>query len=289
LAQTRAATAATEAAIVQLCQEGIPPGLITTLHRGNAAPSLLPRMHAWMRALDAAGVRHARLHLLEVESPAVRRKYALSTEENIGALLSFKELETEFRSLRFDKFREMRRLLLGRDQDTSCVWNNCDPYTTHSVRGVEGFGQRSNCGRTNKEGIEFVKAPQPGFERYLALHATPQSAGGCRDCRFFMMCKGQCPGTALDGDWRNRTEHCEIFKELYRAIEQELVDAGYEPLSLHPQREAFERMLLRAWSRGSYGYLGNFIPKSANDPAPWRANFRELRRDLGELYRDAHR
>ena len=35
LARTRAATAATEHAIARLCEEGCPPGLIVTLHRGN--------------------------------------------------------------------------------------------------------------------------------------------------------------------------------------------------------------------------------------------------------------
>ena len=36
LAKTREATARTQAAIEALCREGMPPGLIVTLHRGNA-------------------------------------------------------------------------------------------------------------------------------------------------------------------------------------------------------------------------------------------------------------
>ena len=80
------------------------------------------------------------------------------------------------------------------------------------MQGIEGTDQRSNCGRTNKDGIDFVKSDREGFERYLALYYTPQEYGGCKDCRFFLMCKGQCPGTAIDRDWRNRTEHCEVWK-----------------------------------------------------------------------------
>ena len=67
-------------------------------------------------------------------------------------------------------------MLLGQDQSTTCVWNACDPYTTRAVQGIEGHGQRSNCGRTNKDGIDFVKADREGFERYLALYPRP----GCR-------------------------------------------------------------------------------------------------------------
>ena len=126
----------------------------------------------------------------------------------------------------------MRRMLLGQDSNAACVWTACDPYTTQAVRGVEGHGQRSNCGRTNKDGIDFVKGNKPGYERYLALYATPQEVGGCQDCRFFLMCKGQCPGTAIDGDWRNRTEHCEVWKAVYGLLETELVAEGKNPLSL---------------------------------------------------------
>jgi uncharacterized protein len=287
LARTRAATAATEQAIARLCEERMAPGLIVTLHRGNAAAGALPPMYDWIRSLATAGVRRARLHLLEVESEAVRRKYALSTEENIAAMLGFKALEAELQSLRFDMFGEMRSLLLGRDRGTSCIWNACDPYTTEAVRGVEGFGQRSNCGRTNKDGIEFVKAGRPGFERYLALHATPQSAGGCGDCRFFMMCKGQCPGTALGGDWRNRTEHCEVLKALYGAIEAELVAEGHQPLSLHAQREALEKMMLRTWAAGSNAHLSDQVPNVESAGQTWRTSLRQLRQELSTRGNDA--
>jgi uncharacterized protein len=280
LARTRAATAATEHAIARLCEEGCPPGLIVTLHRGNASPGLLSRQHDWMRDLDRRGVRAVRLHLLEVEAPALRRKYALSAEENICALLSFRALEREFGRLRFDLFDEMRDLLLGRDSRTSCVWNACDPYTTASVRGVEGFGQRSNCGRTNKDGIDFVKADVPGFERYIALHATPHELGGCADCRFFLMCKGQCPGTAIDGDWRNRSEHCEVFLALFELIEQELIEEGYAPLSLDPLRRAIEQLMLSAWSEGANISMSDLTPPTTAAPSPWLLDMRELRNEF---------
>jgi uncharacterized protein len=141
-------------------------------------------------------------------------------------------------------------LLAGQDEHTSCVWNACDPYTTRAVRGVEGDGQRTNCGRTNKEGIDFVKAEQPGYERYLTLYHTPQEHGGCQGCRFFLFCKGQCPGTAIDQDWRNRTEHCEIWKTLFTKAEGDMMRRGWRPLSRHPLRKSLEGALLDGWTRG---------------------------------------
>ena len=171
-------------------------------------------------------------------------------DENRAAIEAFADLERELAALRFDLFEDMRLMLLGKDESTTCVWNACDPYTTRAVRGVEGNGQRSNCGRTNKEGIDFVKAGVEGFERYLALYQTPQENGGCKGCRFFLMCKGQCPGTGMDNDWRNRSEHCEVWKWAYARFEEELTKSGEKPLSLSSLREPLEAHFLKVWAAG---------------------------------------
>ena len=251
LEKTRAATARAEEAVARLCREGMPPCLIITLHRNNATADKLPAMREWLRALDAAGVESARLHLLEVENELIRRKYALTVPESVAALTGFAELESQLKRLRFDVFEDMESLLLGRDEQATCVWMACDPYTTAAVSGVEGGGQRSNCGRTNKDGIDFNKADFPGYERYVALYHTPQEDGGCRGCRFFLACKGQCPGTAIDGDWRNRTEHCEVWKKLFRVVEERLLDKGQFPISVQPNRVYLEREMLEAWASGN--------------------------------------
>ena len=250
LAATRAATAKIEQIIDRLCMEKLTPSLIVTLHRNNATADKLPMMLDWLRRLELAGVRFARLHLLEVEDLAIRNKYALSMEENIRALLSFAEMESALKWLKLDVFSDLRKLLRATDQGITCVWSACDQYTTSAVRGVEGHGQRSNCGRTNKEGIDFLKAETPGFERYNALYYTPQEDGGCGGCRFFLACKGQCPGTAIDGDWRNRTEHCGVWMALFENIERQLSASGETPLSLLPEREALESAMLHEWEEG---------------------------------------
>jgi len=252
LEETRKATAKTEAAIERLCREGITPSLIVTLHRQNATPARLPGLLNWMRFVDSIGITDVRLHILESESSAIRKAFALSNSENIAAFLQFAELERSLCHVRFDVFREIRNLLMGKDRNVSCVWKGCDPYTTAAVTGIEGNGQRSNCGRTNKEGIDFVKAQDVGFERYIALYYTSQEDGGCANCRFFLMCKGQCPGTAIDGDWRNRSEHCEVWKALFEACENQLSAAGASAISTQPfLRESLETQMMEAWASGS--------------------------------------
>ncbi len=254
--KTREATARVEQAIEKLCHEYQPPGLIITLHKGNATAEKIPAMARWLKMLDEMGIRSVRLHLLEVDDEAVREHLALSAAENVSAMLAFAKLRLEMKRLRFDLFDEMERLLNYQDGQASCVWRACDPYTTEAVQGIEGQGQSSNCGRTNKDGVDFIKASSAGFERYVALYQTPQSEKGCSNCRFFLMCKGQCPGTAIDGDWRNRTEHCQEWKELFVILEKKMILEGKIPLTLQPIRLELEKRMLTAWTTGKNPSVG---------------------------------
>lgn len=266
LARTRESTAKSQAAIERLCQEGLNPSLIVTLHRVNARADRLEALLQWIRDLYAIGVNRFRLHLLESESAAIRATYGLTVEENIDALVKFLELNQEIPGLRISIFSEMQNLLVGDDRRVACIWTACDPYTTRAVQGIEGQGQKSNCGRTNKDGVEFVKAASQGFERYVALYHTPQELSGCKDCRFFLMCKGQCPGTSVDGDWRNRSEHCEIWMRLFEMLEKRLQAEGIVPLSLNPYRVELEKLAVDRWSKGrqiSLDRLVSTLPAAA--------------------------
>ena len=287
LKSTRESTAKTHAAIERLCRDGIPPSLIITLHRNNATADKLPAMHDWFRHLAGIGVKHARLHILEVDHDAIQKKYALTSEENLQAFLSFARLEKELPSLYLDVFRDMRNLLLGDDSKVTCIWSACDPYTTRAVRGVEGNGQSSNCGRTNKDGIDFTKAGQHGFERYLALYHTPQEYGGCKDCRFFLMCKGQCPGTAIDGDWRNRTEHCATWMTLFDHLEKEFLGQGVIPLSVSPKRRDVERLVNESWLRGQNLYVNQAL-LAVDDQASSHAPRQQAGQHGDSHHGDAH-
>ncbi|MBV9825519.1 MAG: radical SAM protein [Alphaproteobacteria bacterium] len=247
---TRAATAKTEAAIGRLCDSGLTPGLIVTLHRNNATADKMDALLDWLKKLALLGIRSVRLHLLEVEDSEIRDRYRLTDTENTAALLFLASHVNDIRPIRLSMFEDIKRLLQGNDQKASCVWKGCDPYTTRAVQGIDGNGQRSNCGRTNKDGIDFVKGDQAGYERYLALYHTPRAFGGCSGCRFFAMCKGQCPGTAIDGDWRNRTEYCDVWTSIFEHFEAELQRANRWVLSRSEQRLKVEATLVDAWARG---------------------------------------
>lgn len=250
LEKTRDATEKSLRAIERLVDAGIYPGIMVQITRCNCSPERLLRMYEWVRELDRLGIGSARLHILEIENEAVRQKYGLSVEENIKILFGFMELEKELQNLRFDMTGDMKDLLLGKDSEAPCVWRACDAYYTDAVHGVDGNGDRHNCGLTDKEGINFQKPEYQGYERYIALYHTPQEYGGCKDCRFFLVCKGQCPGTAIDRDWRNKTEYCEVWKRLFTHLEKTLIDEGKTPISQHRKRKKWEAKMLKAWAEG---------------------------------------
>jgi uncharacterized protein len=250
LERTRRSTARTERAIEKLIDNGMVPSLIVTLHKMNATPDKLEKLVDWFRNLERMGIRRIGLHLMEVENQAMRDKFALSTEETVHALRRLRKARQQLSAVTLTLIEDLEQLLQGRDAKAKCIWQACDPYTTRAVKGLDGQGERNKCSRVNKDGVDYLPAEREGFERYLALYYTPQDAGGCKGCRFFLMCRGQCPGTAISGDWRNKSEQCATWLTVFTEIEADMVTSGVTPLSLRPDRLEVEAELLRRWAAG---------------------------------------
>jgi uncharacterized protein len=250
LERTRRSTARSELAIEKLIANAMVPSLIVTLHRLNATPTRLEKLIDWFRKLESLGIRRIGLHLMEVENQEMREKFALSTNETVHALRRLRVARKQLSAVTLTLIEDLELLLLGQDGKAKCIWQACDPYTTKAVKGVDGQGERNKCSRVNKEGVDYLPAEGEGFERYLALYQTPQDAGGCKGCRFFLMCRGQCPGTAIAGDWRSKSEQCSTWLTVFSELEAELVARGIKPLSMRPERLEIEAEMMRRWAIG---------------------------------------
>lgn len=251
LEQTRENTKKSLQAIDKLLAAGITPSLIITLYQGNANEKNLPELKDWCRELDQKGIRSARLHFLEVDHKEVEENLAMTDQQNVNAMIELHQLQKqELSNLKFAIFKDIKKLLLGDDRNVTCTFNACDPYTTDAVQGVDSNGDRANCPRTNKRGVNWHKAKTRGRERQLALYHTDWDDGGCKGCRFFMMCKGQCVGTGDDGDWRNKSNGCWVWYQLFEYMEDQLVAEGELPVSLHPDRKGLEHQMIRLLSTG---------------------------------------
>lgn len=236
-------------AIHRLCEEGIYPSLIVTVHQANG--TRLPELTAWLDEMEKLGIRYINLHFLEVEKGM--EGLGFTQEMTTDVFLKLYEW-SKTSNLHVEPFTDIRKLLTERNPNVSCIWNHCDPSTTNAVQGINPDGSMSNCGRANKDGVNWVKADEAGYERYLLLHKTPQEHGGCKDCTFFIFCKGQCPGTAIDGDWRNRTQDCKTWYALFERIETDLIAEARLPISKDTAFKAeIERDYLASWQGISHG------------------------------------
>jgi uncharacterized protein len=243
LEQTRAATKKTIDVIERLLNEGVGCSLITTLWKGNCDEESFKMLCDWFIRLDKLGMKWVNLHYLEIDGDKAS-KLRVEMPRLIGRMKDLMSLERQLKNLKFTNFGQYVTLLRNRSENTVCVWHACDVLTTPAVQGIDGQGDKTNCGRTNKDGVNWLKASTAGIERQHALYNTPYRDGGCKGCRFFLMCKGECPGTGLDGDWRNRTEHCEVIMAIFEHYENLMLDLGETPASLHPDRIMWERKFL---------------------------------------------
>lgn len=265
---TRKQTAKTLWAIEALCEANLTPSLIITLHAGNASKDRFPWLMEWFRELDRMGIRHVNIHVMELDSDA--DTLYLPQDELSDRLIDLWNLQDEL-TLKFSKFDEVLKLLQGNDK-VSCIWHACDPLNTAAVQAVDNHGEPSLCLRTVKDGKTWLPAEGSGHsaplighpgtryhERQLALYVTPQDVGGCKDCEYWMMCLGQCPGEGDNADVRNRSHYCLTWKKLFAEGARRLRKVGITPLSALPNRKHIETLMYDMWVQGKSPTLGEMM------------------------------
>ena len=274
---TRKQTAKTHWAINRLLERSaehphLVPSLIITLHAGNCSQDRFPRFVAWLRELDAKGIVYINLHTMELDHEA--DSLYLPSDELSDRLIDLWRLSPTFTNIRFTKFEEILKLLRG-DDNVVCHWKPCDPWNTSAVHGIENDGSPSHCSRTNKDGKNWLPAEGSGdssrnaqfighpgaqhFERQMALYVTPQEYGGGKDCEYWLMCHGQCPGEGMNHDWRMRSSYCAAYKKLFAEGARRLRSAGVIPLCDVTNRKEKEQEAFYAWGKNSNVTLGGLF------------------------------
>lgn len=218
--------------IVKLVKAGIIPSIIITLHKANGTVKQLPRLKKFIRWLGDIGIKNGNVHVLEVDKTMPDQDInVLSQDENIEAMIDLAKFFGENQDISWMPFSQFRDILIAKDSCATCYWHNCDHMNTQAVYGIDGNGSLSNCGRTAKEGIDFYKASDRGFQRYISLYNFEDEHGGCKGCRYWITCSGNCPGESINQDFRNKTIHCKTQKALHAFYEDELEREGITPIT----------------------------------------------------------
>jgi len=224
LTKTRTMTERSHTNLTNILRAGkLSVSLIVTIHKKNAAGDKLQLLKNWFVMLSSMGLKFARLHLLEVDHKLVEN-VALTEDEAFKAVTELAELH---HGITIDIFSDIPRMMKGEEFSPTCIWGGCNPLKTEAVHGINPDGTLSNCGRTNKDGINWLKSDTDWNERHHALINTPQEYGGCKDCRYFPVCRGECPGES--DDWRNKTRHCGLLMRLFKYYEDKV---GFTPRQL---------------------------------------------------------
>lgn len=206
----------------RMLTDSIDVSLIATLWRGNCTSGFNDLVD-WFEDLDNHGLKSCRLHFLQ-GAKSLRVPDILL----YSRLVRLSEIEIHFKHLKFDLFREMIDLLAGRRREFTCIWNACNPRDTQACKQFSLDGKVSGCGRVSHKKQELTGLRQD------VLWEKKHEDGGCQGCRFFALCKGGCPGTAIDGDWTKRTYDCMVIKSLFGLFEETVIRAGIVPTTRWP-------------------------------------------------------
>jgi len=141
-------------------------------------------------------------------------------------------------NLRWSPFTDIINGLKGKDR--VCTFMGCDPFHTQSAMVVLEDGSISNCMRTNKEYI-LLRHPARYNTRDEILENIDQKYGGCKNCKYWNACRGGCPSSGINNDWRNRTHVCSLWKALFQFYENILNYCDIPVLLEKPKQEITKR------------------------------------------------
>lgn len=203
---------------------GLRLSIISVLRKYNASPSRISDFIGFLfEMMDKYGIIDVRTNPGIVYEPEYRDEEELTGEELGRAFLELAATCFAHPNLMWQPYRDIVDLMFGYDQAT-CNFNKCDPWHTRAEIPIVNDGSLGNCMKPAAavDGIMALRADRYSDARYKILPQIPQELGGCKDCRYWAICTGGCPGEGIDNDWRNRTRFCEGWFTLFDYVERQI-------------------------------------------------------------------
>lgn len=193
--------------IRRLHDEKISVAIIIVLSKANALQGRIKYVKKLLEDMDAIRVS-SKINICSCSDP----KIELTTKEAIWGYLELFAFCIE-KGIPATPFTYIRNLLLG-EGSADCIFGKpCDPYSTMSGIVVCGDGRISTCTKFTTERLEWT--PHTDW-RWDILKETD-----CKGCKYAgVVCSGGCPASAKDGDFRNKTKWCAMYKAMYENVEK---------------------------------------------------------------------
>lgn len=212
---------------LKLCKDaGLKTGVIALLSKYNASKERLPGFIRFLlRLKDEFGVGSVRTNEALIYDEKDKVEEELSVDELGYAFCQIADVCLSNPGTIWFPYRDIVDLLFGFYAEATCIFTECDVFATQSETTIMADGSLGTClkGGLAVDGIQALIAKRDSIgERYRVLSQVPQEQGGCKDCMYWCMCHGGCPGDAIDDDWRNRTRYCEAWRSLFYHIEKKI-------------------------------------------------------------------
>jgi len=201
--------------IYRMRYEKISVGLISVITKHNCLPPQRQKFKDWILEMKGIGCPSGRMNPVMGDSDCTP-----TIKELKEFYLDMCDFILEDEKLQWQPFRDVIDNLMGYRQST-CIYHQCDYFWTNSAHVILGDGEVRNCMKTVL-GHNVFQGKEPIKIRYEALFNTPKEYDGCKGCRYWAICSGLCPSEGIDGDWRNKSAHCEVFYALYEKIEKRI-------------------------------------------------------------------
>ena len=211
--------------LYQMLDSKIPVSIIITIHNQNAGTEeRLNDLKSFISTMDSIGV-YGRLNPNHSE-------YALSENRGKEVYLELSKFALENKLVnRWAPFSDIIHSLKN-DGQCVCTFKDCDIYSTTAANVILGDGSQTNCLRTDI----MLKHPQQLTTRTEILSQIEQMYGGCKDCKYFIYCKGGCPSNAPD--WRLRDQFCASYYAMFEYYSNVLGQFGiFDQQPKNPQNQ----------------------------------------------------
>jgi uncharacterized protein len=206
-----------------LKQEKIGFGTISVLTKLNSTGESINKMEQWILENEING-RFNPMFLPNWErmEPSQHLKNLELTSEELKTFwLRLIEINKMEPHLNLNPIKELAGNLLG-NRLAPCVVCRCD-YISTFCDMITPDGEVSRCDRCLQDGMYYAEGPvlsrtsPSNFYRSDVLKQTE-----CKDCRYFEICGGGCPGEGIDGDFRRKTRFCSAYYGIYESLEHDL-------------------------------------------------------------------
>lgn len=226
---------------------------ITVLRDCN---SNLQNIKSFVHVIEDFGINFIRLTPGTIYDPK-RKDHEITNDKLFEVYKTLFDNMHLFKNLQIAPITDIIDAMMGNIGNLVCGFKDCDPWSSTAEMTMMGNGEIGTClhAAGALDGLQMIRGDNQSFTRSEVLKQIPQESGGCKDCKYFHMCRGNCPGQAIGNDWRNKSRFCQgyqmTFEYIYNRLKSQFPNIYLTPdfYPDEPDKEYIEKSINRSVNR----------------------------------------